>query len=82
MVDYTSLALSTPVTPFPAIGDAAYRQRDGGGLSHGHTGNMHNILVKIARVVPEIFCRTNRQTDTDMTYSSQYFADAPAQRPR
>jgi len=43
MVDYTSLALSTPVTPFPAIGDAAYRQRDGGGLSHGHRQHAQNI---------------------------------------
>jgi len=35
IVDYTSPALSTPVTPFPPIGDAAYRQRAGGGPSHG-----------------------------------------------
>ena len=27
IVDYTSPALCTPVTPFPTIGDAAYRQR-------------------------------------------------------
>ena len=36
IVDYTSPALCTPVTPFPPIGDAAYRQRAGGGPSHGH----------------------------------------------
>ena len=34
-VDYTSPALCTPVTPFPATGDAAYRQHAGGGPSHG-----------------------------------------------
>jgi len=26
------------------------------------TGNMHKNLVKIARVLPEISCRTHRQT--------------------
>jgi len=38
-------------------------------------GNMHENLVKVARVVPEISSRTDRQTDirTQM-YSSQYFA--------
>jgi len=35
-------------------------------------GNMPKNLVKIARVVPEISSRTDRQT-----YSSQYFATAP-----
>jgi len=42
-------------------------------------GNAHKNLVKIARVVPEISSRTDRQTDrqTDKhrhAYSSQYFA--------
>jgi len=36
-------------------------------------GNMHKNLVTITRVVPEISSRTDRQT-----YSSQYFATAPA----
>jgi len=36
-------------------------------------GNKHKNLVKMARVVPEISSRTDRQT-----YSSQYFATAPA----
>ena len=40
-------------------------------------GNMQKKLVKIARVVPEISTRTDRQTDRQ-TYSSQYFATAPA----
>jgi len=35
IVDYTSSALCTPVTPFSPIGDAAYRQR-AGGPSDGH----------------------------------------------
>ena len=30
-------------------------------------GNMHKNLVKIARVVPEISCRTDRQTDAFIT---------------
>jgi len=34
VVDYTSPALCTPVNPFRAISDAAYRQRAGGDLSH------------------------------------------------
>jgi len=36
IVDYISPALCTPVTPFPPIGDAAYRQHAGKGPSHGH----------------------------------------------
>jgi len=35
IVDYTSPALCTPVTPFPPIGDAAY-QHTRGGRSHRH----------------------------------------------
>jgi len=77
IVDYTSPALCTPVTPFPPIGDAAYRQLAGGGPSHRH-GRHAQKLVKIARVVPEISCRTDRLTDrhTDRrthhnTYTSQ-----------
>jgi len=34
IVDYTSPALCTPVTPFPQIGDAAYRHRAGGHRQH------------------------------------------------
>jgi len=33
-------------------------------------GNMHKKLVKIARVVPEISCPADRQTDRQ-THSSQ-----------
>jgi len=76
IVDYTSPAQFTPVTPFPVIGDAAYRQRAGRGPRHGH-GQHAQKLVKIARVVPEISSRTDRQTNRQ-TYSSQYFATAPA----
>jgi len=35
-------------------------------------GNMHKNLVKVARVVLEISCRTDRQTDKQ-THSSLYF---------
>ena len=63
--------------PFLSIGDAAYCQHAGGGPSHElrvrDVGNMPKHLVKIARVVPEISSRTDRQTDRQ-TYSSQYFA--------
>ena len=38
-------------------------------------GNMHKNLVNIARVVPEIASRTDRQTDIP---TSQYFATVPA----
>jgi len=38
-------------------------------------GNMHKNLVKIARLVPEILSRTDRHRQT---YTSQYFATAPA----
>jgi len=42
IVDYTSPALCTPVTPFPPIGDAAYRQHAGGGPSRGHKQHAQN----------------------------------------
>jgi len=32
------------VTPFPAIGDAAYRQCAGEGLSHGHRQHAQKML--------------------------------------
>jgi len=67
IVNDTSPALCTPVTPFPPIGDAAYNQHAGGGSSHGHRQHAQ-ILLKIARVVPEISSRTDRQTDRQ-TYS-------------
>jgi len=63
IVDYTSPALCTPVTPFPPIGDAAYHQHAAEGPSHGHRQHAQN-LVKVAHVVPEISCQTDRQTDT------------------
>ena len=56
------------------ISDAAYRKHVGG-PSHGH--KHAKKLVKIARVVPEISSRTDRQTHRQ-TYSSQYFATASA----
>jgi len=80
IVDYTSPALCTPVTPFQPIGDAAYRQHAEGGPSQGHRQHAQNV-VKIARVVPEISSRTDRNADRQtqrQTYASQYFATAPA----
>ena len=44
----------------------------GGRQSHGHRQHASK-LIKIARVVPKIFLRIDRQTHTQ-TYSSQYFA--------
>jgi len=74
IVDYTSPALCTSVTPFPPIGDAAYRQHAGGGPSHGH-GQHAQKVVRIAGMTPEISSRTDRHRQT---YSSQYFATAAA----
>jgi len=42
-IDYTSRALCTPVTPFPQMGDAAYRQHGGEGPSHGHSQHAQTI---------------------------------------
>ena len=69
IVEYTSPALCTPVTPFPRIGDAAYRQHASRGPSHGHRQHAYK-LVEIARVVTEISSRTDRQIDRQ-TYTSQ-----------
>jgi len=43
IVDYTSPVLCTSVTPFPPIGDAAYRQHAGAGPSHGHRQHAQKI---------------------------------------
>jgi len=76
IVDYTSPALCIAVTPscrqvmLPILNmpeeDCAT-----------DIGNMHKNLVKIARVIPKISLRTDRQTHRQ-TYSSQYFTTAPA----
>jgi len=42
-LDYISPALCIPVTPFPPIGDAACRQRAGGGPSHGHRQHAQKV---------------------------------------
>ena len=62
---------------FPAIGDAAYRKHVGEGQRHGHLATFTKKLVKIAHVVLEISCQTDRQTHRQ-TYLSQYFAISPA----
>ena len=80
IVNNTSPALCTLVTPLPQIGDVAYRQYAGGRPSHGHRQHAQK-MVKIAHVVPEISSRTDRQTETQTDiglYSSQQFATAPA----
>jgi len=63
ILDYTSLALCTPVTPFPPIGDAAHCQQAGAGPRHVHGQHAHKNLVQIARELPEISSRTDRHTD-------------------
>ena len=71
IVDYTSPVLCTPVTPFPPIGDAAYRQHGAGGPSQQHRQHAQQ-LVKIKRVAPEISSRTDRHTDKHViTITSQ-----------
>jgi len=60
IVDYTSPALCTPVAPFPAIGDAAYRQPARGGPSHGH--RQHAQKFGKDRMCGSGDILTNRQT--------------------
>jgi len=61
MVDYTSPALCTPVTPFSPLGDAAYRQRAGGEPSHGHRQHAQKCGKDRFRCSGDILA--NRQTD-------------------
>jgi len=62
IVDYTSPALCTPVTPFPPTGDAAYHQHAGGGPSHGHRQHAQKLGKDRACGSVDIFA--DRQTDT------------------
>jgi len=66
IVDYTSPALCTPVTPFPPTGDAAYRQHAGAGPSHGHWQQAQKIGKDRACGSGDILAdrQTDRQTDT------------------
>ena len=75
IVDYTSPALCTSVTPFPPIGDAAYRQHPGGGPSHGHRQHAQKVGKGRACCSGDILA--DRQTHKQ-TYSSQYLATAAA----
>jgi len=75
MVDYTSPALCTPVTPFPPVGDAAYRKHAGGGPRHGHRQQAQKFGEVRACGSGDILA--DRQTHRQ-TYSSQYFANVPA----
>jgi len=61
IIDYTSPALCTPVTPFPPLGDAAYRQRAGGGPSHKHTQHVQKLGKDRACGSGDILA--DRQTD-------------------
>ena len=63
IVDYTSPMLCTPVTTFPMIGDAAYRQHAGGGLSHGH--RQHAQKFGKDCTLGSRYSLPDRQTDTD-----------------
>jgi len=67
IVDYTSPAICTPVTPFPPIGDAVYRQRPGEGPSHGHREHAQKIGKDRACGSGDILAdrQTDRQTDTE-----------------
>jgi len=64
IVDYTSPALCTPVTPFQPTGDAAYRHRAGGGPSHGHWQHAQKIIKYRACGSGDILAdrQTHRQT--------------------
>jgi len=63
--------------PFPAMGDVAYRQHAGGGPSHKHRQRAQKFGKNRARGSGDIIA--DRQTDKHRhTYSSQYFAIAPA----
>jgi len=69
IVDYTWPALCTPVTPFPPISDAAYRQRVGGGPSHGHRQHAQKFGKDRACDSGDIMAdrQTYRQTDILIT---------------
>jgi len=75
IVDYTSPALCTPVTPIPPTGDAAYHQLPEEDRATD-MGNMHKRYGKY-RACGSGDILADRQTHRQ-TYSSQYFATAPA----
>jgi len=50
IVDCTSPALCTPVSPFPTIGDAVYRQHAGGGPSDGQRPQKVKKKLKLETV--------------------------------
>jgi len=75
IVDYTWPTLCTPVTPFPTIAMQAIVN-----MPEDRTtdiGNMHKNLVKIARVVLEISCRTASHARTH-THTHIQSVAAPA----
>jgi len=58
IVDYTSPALCTPITPFPPIGDAAYRHEDRA------TDRQHAQKIGKDRACSSGDILADRQTDT------------------
>ena len=78
IIDYTSPMLCNPVTPFPPIGNAAYRQRAGRGPSHSHRQHAQKIWFNDrVRGSGDMLTgrQTHRQTHRQMC-SSEYFAAA------
>jgi len=61
IVDYTSPALCTPITPFHPTGDAAYLQNTAGGPNHGH--RQHAQEFGKDRACGSGYILTDRQTD-------------------
>jgi len=53
--------------PFPATGDAAYSKHARGGPSYGHRQRTQK-MIKIARVVPEMSSRRDRETTDRHTH--------------
>ena len=68
IVDHTSPALCTPITLFPAIGDAAYRQPATGGPSHGHGQRAQKLgkdhVCGSGDMLADRQTHTHRQTET------------------
>jgi len=66
IVDYTSPALCTPFTPFPPMGDAAYRQRTGRRPIHGHRQRAQEIGKDHACGSGDILAERQTDTQTDI----------------
>ena len=78
IVDYSSPALCTPITPFPPIGDAAYREHAGGGPSHGH--RQHAQKISEDRACGSGDNLADRQTDRHTDRHSHHNTSQPLPR--